>query len=79
VAANVDAMIDAIALGGTRPAVGAPAAVTVRATAFDLSRALSGRRSESQLRRLDWSADPDPFLPLFGSPPFSIRATDLDE
>jgi len=32
-------------------------------TAGELSRVLGGRRSEEQIRVLDWSGDPEPFLP----------------
>ena len=35
---------------------------TARGTAFELSRVLTGRRSPAQVRALDWSADPSPWL-----------------
>lgn len=38
--------------------------VTVRGTAYDLMRALSGRRSRAQVRRLSWDGDPGPYLDL---------------
>jgi len=38
------------------------AAVSVRTSAYELFRALAGRRSEAQIRAWDWSGDPDPYL-----------------
>jgi hypothetical protein len=35
---------------------------TMRATRFDLVRALCGRRSEAQVRAFDWTGDPTPYL-----------------
>jgi uncharacterized protein (TIGR03083 family) len=52
---------------------------TLTADPFELFRALSGRRSEVQIRRFDWSVDPQPYLPLFGLSHFSIREQDLVE
>jgi uncharacterized protein (TIGR03083 family) len=46
---------------------------------FELFRALSGRRSAKQIRRFDWNADPDAYLPLFSQGPFTVRPTDLVE
>jgi hypothetical protein len=46
---------------------------------FELFRAITGRRSAGQIRSLDWSLDPTPFLPLFGYGPFIVRNTDLQE
>lgn len=40
---------------------GEPAA-TVRASEFELFRALAGRRSRAQVLRFDWSGDPAPYL-----------------
>ena len=47
------------------PTLGVPddtEAVVVTTTAYDLLRALAGRRSEDQVREWDWSADPTPYL-----------------
>lgn len=38
---------------------------TVRAEPFDLFRALSGRRSRSQIEDLDWEGSPSPFVDHF--------------
>lgn len=55
---------------------GDPAA-TVRASRFELFRALSGRRSPDQLRSFDWEGDPEPFLEYFY--PYGVRAEALVE
>ena len=52
---------------------------TVSTERFELFRALTGRRSPSQIRRFDWTVDPEPYLPIFGLAPFETRPTDLDE
>ena len=46
---------------------------------FELLRALTGRRSAAQIRRYEWSVDAEPYLPVFGLGPFTIRSTDLIE
>jgi uncharacterized protein (TIGR03083 family) len=46
---------------------------------FELFRALTGRRSAAQIRRFGWSVDAEPYLPVFGLGPFTIRSTDLVE
>ncbi|MQA83318.1 MAG: maleylpyruvate isomerase family mycothiol-dependent enzyme [Streptosporangiales bacterium] len=51
---------------------------TLRVTAFELLRSIGGRRSQRQVRALDWDVDPEPFLgvfTLFGE----FRADDLEE
>lgn len=48
---------------------GAPGA-TVTAPAFDLFRALSGRRSLDQIRAFSWEGDPEPYLNVFS--PFEL-------
>jgi len=73
------AMNDAIAAGETPTPVDRPAEIRLTASPFELFRAMTGRRSAEQIRRLDWSGDPSPYLPLFALGPFSLRATDLDE
>lgn len=51
----------------------------VAAPAFDLLRALTGRRSFAQIARFEWTGDPEPFLPAFQFGTFTTRGTDLDE
>lgn len=54
--------------------------VTVlRGEPFELMRAVTGRRSLAQIRALDWSDDPEPFLPCFEWGPFRPAAADLVE
>lgn len=43
---------------------GAPAAVVTGAD-YDVLRSFTGRRTPGQIRALDWSADPAPWLPAF--------------
>ncbi len=52
---------------------------SVDAEPFELFRAISGRRSADQIRRFEWTVDPEPYLPIFGLGPFTMRPTDLDE
>ncbi len=43
--------------------------VELRATTFEVFRSFAGRRSLDQIRRLDWTGDPEPYLTWFeGSP-----------
>jgi uncharacterized protein (TIGR03083 family) len=51
----------------------------VACSAFDLFRALTGRRSPAQIARFDWSVDPAPFVPAFEFGTFTMRTTDLEE
>lgn len=56
---------------------GEPAA-TLTTTAMEFFRILAGRRSEAQVRALDWAGDPSPYLPVlsaFGS----LSATDIPD
>ena len=39
--------------------------ITVRGDSFEITRALFGRRSLSQIAAFEWSADPAPYLPHF--------------
>lgn len=55
---------------------GEPAA-TVRATRFEMFRALSGRRSPDQVRAFDWDGDPEPYLRFFY--PYGVREDALVE
>ena len=59
--------------GGARPVV------SVSADRFELVRALTGRRSAPQLRRLTWDGDPEPYLPAFDWGPFHVPAVDVVE
>jgi uncharacterized protein (TIGR03083 family) len=52
---------------------------TLSASPFELFRAATGRRSADQIRNFDWSLDSEPFLPMFGFGPFTIRESDLVE
>jgi uncharacterized protein (TIGR03083 family) len=52
---------------------------TLTVEQFELFRALTGRRSEAQIRHFDWTVDAKPYLPIFGFGPFTIRSTDLIE
>jgi uncharacterized protein (TIGR03083 family) len=58
---------------------GGPPIGTMKAEPFELLRAITGRRSATQIRGLDWTVDPTPYLPLFGVGPFKMRTTDLNE
>ena len=54
-----------------------PWSVGVTASEWELFRALGSRRSRSQIRALDWSGDPSPYLDLFAV--YGARADDLIE
>lgn len=53
--------------------------VTLELTPFEALRALTGRRSEAQLRAYDWGTDPTPWLPAFTWGPFTPVPADLHE
>jgi uncharacterized protein (TIGR03083 family) len=55
------------------------APATLRAPAFELVRALSGRRSHNQIRCFDWNVDPEPYLATFEFGPFHPPADDVVE
>ena len=40
---------------------------SVTGPSFELLRALTGRRTKDEIRRLDWSLDPEPFLEIFSA------------
>jgi hypothetical protein len=40
---------------------------------------MTGRRSEKQIRALDWEGDVDVFVPAFEFGPFTLPALDLAE
>lgn len=49
---------------------------TVRATSYELARAVLGRRSIDQVRSYDWTGDPEPYaalLPWFSPPTTAIE------
>ena len=52
---------------------------SVTAEPFELFRAVTGRRSARQIRSLEWTVDPSPYVAAFGGGPFTVRATDLYE
>ena len=61
------------------PATASPRAHSRRAP-FELFRSLTGRRSEAQLRKLDWQGvDPEAYLPVFEFGPFTVPESDIDE
>lgn len=61
------------------PPLVSPPVGTLRVSRFELFRSVTGRRSEGQIRSFAWSTDPEPYLPVFGFGPFSLRATELIE
>jgi uncharacterized protein (TIGR03083 family) len=52
---------------------------TVEAPAFELFRALTGRRSQGQIRRFRWTVDPEPYLVAFQNGPFATSPQDIEE
>lgn len=56
-----------------------PAGPAVASSAFELFRSLTGRRSRAQIAGLEWTVDPEPYLPCFQFGTFTTRATDLFE
>ena len=54
-----------------------PMAVVVEAPAYELFRALSGRRSPSQVRTWKWAGSPDPFLDIGLPYPFQWADGDV--
>jgi uncharacterized protein (TIGR03083 family) len=46
---------------------------------FELFRAMTGRRSPSQIRAYAWTCDPDVYLAAFDFGPFTTRSADLVE
>ncbi|MGH9185422.1 MAG: hypothetical protein ACRD0U_06370, partial [Acidimicrobiales bacterium] len=61
------------------PPVGIEPVGTLEAPAFELFRALTGRRSAAQIRSLGWTVDPDPYLPAFQFGPFTTSPIDIEE
>ena len=60
-------------------AAGTPATASVEASAFELFRGLTGRRSRAQIAALEWSVDPEPYLDAFQFATFTTSAVDIDE
>jgi hypothetical protein len=77
---DVAAAINTALVSATRPGPCDERAVaTLTADPFELFRAVSGRRSEAQIRALGWSVDPAPYLGLFTRGPFTVPDDDLLE
>ena len=56
-----------------------PPIATLEAEPFEFARAVTGRRSLDQIRRLSWTGEPEPYLRAFKWGPFTPAATDLIE
>jgi uncharacterized protein (TIGR03083 family) len=52
---------------------------TLTAPLFDVLRAMSGRRSEAQIRAMQWEGDPTPHLGKFAGGPFTMPVHDIAE
>lgn len=63
-------LLDTPETGPRQAGPGEPGA-TVRASRHDLMRSLTGRRTPAQIAALDWSVDPERWLPAFRWGPFS--------
>ena len=63
--------------GPTFGNAGAP--IVLSGDAFDLLRAMTGRRSLAQLRALDWLGDMEAVLPAFTVGPFCPSPVDIEE
>jgi uncharacterized protein (TIGR03083 family) len=50
---------------------------TVKASRFEMFRAMSGRRSPEQIAAYDWTGDPEPYIPYFY--PYGVRHDALVE
>ena len=75
----VAAWTAAVATGAPPPEPAAPPVASVSSSPFELFRAFTGRRSIAQILALNWTGDPEPFLPLFAGGPFRLRSEDLVE
>jgi uncharacterized protein (TIGR03083 family) len=66
-----------IANGVPRDVGVSPATTTLRASRFELLRAMTGRRSTTQVRSWDWTGEPDParllLAPFFRPPAQDVR------
>ncbi|MFD9960808.1 maleylpyruvate isomerase N-terminal domain-containing protein [Amycolatopsis sp. NPDC058986] len=74
--ANHDAPAFEVRAAGQRWSLGdgAPAAVVTGAD-YDILRSFTGRRSAGQIRALEWSSDPAPWIPAFTWAAFEPPAT----
>ncbi|HEV7887762.1 MAG TPA: maleylpyruvate isomerase family mycothiol-dependent enzyme [Acidimicrobiales bacterium] len=73
---------EAVLTGVTGPLLGdagASAAGSLKVSAFELMRALSGRRSLEEIRGFGWTVDPEPYLRAFQFGPFTTRPDALSE
>jgi hypothetical protein len=51
--------------------------ISVAAEPFEMLRSLTGRRTREQVRALEWTGDPEPYLDLFSM--YGMPDKDLDE
>jgi uncharacterized protein (TIGR03083 family) len=65
-------------ISGDCPPAGEPTGA-VEVPAFELLRALTGRRSQEQIRRFGWTLDPQPYLVAFQNGPFTTSLHDVEE
>lgn len=70
--------LPALQLGGVATAGSGEPGATVRASTYELFRALAGRRSEAQVRAYEWEGDPAPYLAIL-SPFGPLPAADVIE
>ena len=68
-----------IVTGGADMVVGDDPQVTLELTRFEALRALTGRRSLTQLAAYNWDTDPAPWFPAFTWGPFAVTPIDLDD
>ena len=59
--------VEITADGETTVAGAGEPGISLRAGRYDLSRALLGRRSASQVKEFTWSGDPEPYVEIFGA------------
>jgi uncharacterized protein (TIGR03083 family) len=74
-----EALWSEVLMGADPPVADTPPVGTLTLPPFELFRALTGRRSDRQIRAYDWSLDPTPYLPVFSFGPFTASPTDIDE
>lgn len=53
------------------------ASTCLSASAFNLLRSWSGRRSANQIKKLDWRGDPDTYIAAFNYGPFRVPEADV--
>ena len=54
-------------------------AMTLRAPLFEVFRATGGRRTLDEIWAMNWSGDPEPFIPTFVMPMFTPPTVSLEE